>query len=208
MRHPKVPSKLTVWVDRSIVGESTDELVRRYEEAATRHNDAVLLSRYPDSGFDVFTPVGGVEQAGYLVNGSHTQMKLKTGIRCIMGEFHLPSTGSVDDDNESWSMGSEPFYLFPRSSITKTSCRLANNVGIIDSGYRGQLIAVFDVLPAQDGSGYDASEHTQPYSRLVQICRGDLRPFVVEVRVAEEDDVQNIVASTQRGDGGFGSTGK
>lgn len=205
MGHSRAIPKLTVWVDRSVVGDSTDELFKRYEGAAVKHNSMVLTSRYPDSGFDVFTPVGGVEQAGYLVNDCYTQIKLKTGIRCAMGHFDVSGTG---DDDEAWGMGSEPFYLFPRSSITKTSCRLANNVGIIDSGYRGQLIAVFDILPDRDGSGYDATEHVQPYSRLVQICRGDLRPFLVEVRIAEEDEVQNIVASTRRGDGGFGSTGK
>ena len=205
MGYRNVKSKLTVWVDRSVVGESTDELFRRYEEAAGKHNSMVVHTRYPDSGFDVFTPVGGVEKAGYLVNGSHTQIKLKTGIRCAMREI---GGDDDDDDDAAWGLGSEPFYLFPRSSISKTSCRLANNVGIIDSGYRGQLIAVFDVLPDRDGSGYEASEHTQPYSSLVQICRGDLRPFLVELKIADEDEVQNIVASTYRGDGGFGSTGK
>ena len=36
------------------------------------------------------------------------------------------------------------FYIYPRSSISKTPFRLANNVGIIDSGYRGNLGACFD----------------------------------------------------------------
>ena len=36
------------------------------------------------------------------------------------------------------------YYLYPRSSISKTPLRLANSVGIIDSGYRGSIMAVFD----------------------------------------------------------------
>ena len=38
------------------------------------------------------------------------------------------------------------YYLYPRSSVsTKTPLRLANSVGIIDSGYRGNIKAVFDI---------------------------------------------------------------
>ena len=103
---------------------------------------------------------------------------------------------------ESWS---ESFYMFPRSSISKTPCRLANNVGIIDSGYRGQLMAVFDILPTGESDDeHDITEQMQPYSRFVQICCGNLYPFLVEVNIAEEDDVTRIVSATKRGDGGFG----
>ena len=35
--------------------------------------------------------------------------------------------------------------LYPRSSISKTSCSLRNAVGVIDSGYRGELIFKFDI---------------------------------------------------------------
>ena len=34
--------------------------------------------------------------------------------------------------------------MYPRSSIYKTPLRLANNTGIIDSGYRGNLMGAFD----------------------------------------------------------------
>ena len=33
------------------------------------------------------------------------------------------------------------YYLYPRSSISKTPLILANQVGIIDAGYRGNIIA-------------------------------------------------------------------
>ena len=33
------------------------------------------------------------------------------------------------------------YYLYPRSSISKTPLILANSVGIIDSGYRGNIKA-------------------------------------------------------------------
>ena len=37
------------------------------------------------------------------------------------------------------------YYLYPRSSISKTPLILANSVGIIDSGYRGNIKACFDL---------------------------------------------------------------
>ena len=37
------------------------------------------------------------------------------------------------------------YYLYPRSSTgSKTPLRLSNSIGVIDSGYRGNLIACFD----------------------------------------------------------------
>ena len=38
------------------------------------------------------------------------------------------------------------YYMYPRSSLSKTKLRLANSVGIIDSGYRGNLIGMFDLI--------------------------------------------------------------
>ena len=33
------------------------------------------------------------------------------------------------------------YYLYPRSSISKTPLRMSNSTGIIDAGYRGEIIA-------------------------------------------------------------------
>ena len=85
------------------------------------------------------------------------------------------------------------FYMYPRSSISKTPFRLANNTGIIDSGYRGNLGAYLDCF-----SG--STEQISKGSRLLQICAPDLKPFRVII-------VENL-DRTFRGAGGFGSTGK
>jgi dUTP pyrophosphatase len=85
------------------------------------------------------------------------------------------------------------YYLFPRSSIVKTPLRLANSVGIIDNGYRGHLIAVMD-------NRSDAPYTVARGTRLVQICHPSLMPIRVEV-------CAEVSASTERGTGGFGSTG-
>ena len=87
--------------------------------------------------------------------------------------------------------GSHGYYLFPRSSISKTPLRLANSVGIIDYGYRGSLkVAVHNT-----GS--------KPYQilredRLFQLCMPSLAPFQVQFGT--------VSRATARGEGGFGST--
>jgi hypothetical protein len=61
-----------------------------------------------------------------------------------------------------------PFYLYPRSSISKTPLMLANHTGIIDSGYRGNLIGAFRALQLPDDNAvYCCKTHqitsTVPY---------------------------------------------
>jgi dUTP pyrophosphatase len=84
------------------------------------------------------------------------------------------------------------YYLYPRSSISKTPLRLANSVGIIDAGYRGNLLAVVD------------NRSDSPYTvcagqRLFQLCAPDLSP----IRMV----LVNSLSESTRGSGGIGSTG-
>ena len=92
------------------------------------------------------------------------------------------------------------YYLYPRSSISKTHVRLANNVGIIDSGYRGNIGAYFDIDPSY------LDENTEPvlekHQRVLQICSNDLSAF----KVILVKDI-NELGTTTRGERGFGSTG-
>ena len=81
--------------------------------------------------------------------------------------------------------------------ISKTKLRLANSIGIIDSGYRGNIIGVFDIL-----SSNDSNTRIEKLSRLLQICSGDLQPFIVKM----VEDL-TLLGLTNRGMGGFGSTG-
>ena len=87
-----------------------------------------------------------------------------------------------------------PYYLYPRSSISKTDLRLANSVGIIDSGYRGNIIGIFDYIG-------NTKMTINKGTRLVQLCSHNLLPFKSITIVDKLDD-------TERGDGGIGSTGK
>jgi len=83
------------------------------------------------------------------------------------------------------------YYLYPRSSISRTPLRLANSVGIIDFNYRGTLKVAID------------NRSAEPYEikggeRLFQLCMPDLRPFKVVLG--------HVNKNTDRGEGGFGST--
>jgi dUTP pyrophosphatase len=85
------------------------------------------------------------------------------------------------------------FCIYPRSSIYKSHLRMTNSVGVIDRGYRGILASVFHA---------DSPVDLKRGQRLVQVCSPDLEPFMVEL-VAEVEGL----GLTERGTGGFGSTG-
>ena len=83
--------------------------------------------------------------------------------------------------------------VFPRSSIFKKSLSLTNCVGVIDSGYRGEILAKFktntNVVPAVYKEG----------ERFAQIM---ILPYP-EIEFKEVTELE----SSDRGEGGFGSTG-
>lgn len=140
------------------------ELNEYYQNKVQEHNNAVFGS-HPNSGFDLVSPLS--------VEGNET-FKLDFKVKGAMYEDDVP-------------IG---YYLYARSSISKTGFRLANSVGIIDSGYRGNIMAYFDVIK---------NDKVEVYQRLVQICAPDLKSFKVEL--------VDSLDETKRGEGGFGSTG-
>mgnify|MGYP000166995438 CR=1 FL=1 len=83
--------------------------------------------------------------------------------------------------------------IFPRSSIFFTGLELTNCVGVIDSDYRGEI------LVGLQNSG-DADYVIQPADRIAQL-------MVVPVVQAQVKMVDQL-DETQRGAGGFFSTGK
>tara|TARA_R110001599_G_scaffold332819_1_gene548466 strand:+ start:855 stop:1385 length:531 start_codon:yes stop_codon:yes gene_type:complete len=171
-----VPSPITLYL---YVGSDDEKLRDKYVEAANKHNDKVDNTHYPDSGFDLYQP-----DKCRLLNMNPMMYSCDMKIKAAMYEGVQP-------------VG---YYMYPRSSISKTPLRLANSVGIIDSGYRGNLGAKFDVNTQQ--SGWESEE----YHRLLQICSGTLKPF--RVIIVDSVEQLNKYGDTERGEGGFGSTGK
>ena len=86
-----------------------------------------------------------------------------------------------------WHVG----LLFPRSSVYKTGQSLTNCVGVIDSGYRGEIMMKFTLSRFQ--REYDIGD------RVGQLI---IMPYpMIEFVEAEE------LTETDRGDGSYGSTG-
>lgn len=83
-------------------------------------------------------------------------------------------------------------YIFPRSSISKTDHYLRNSVGVIDSGYRGE-IKIRMSIPVLGSKQYKNGD------KIAQLIIMKL-PWV-QIEEAKE------LSETDRGEGGFGSTG-
>jgi dUTP pyrophosphatase len=159
------------------VDSDDNELKDAYLNAVNSHYNKLL--NHPemiDAGFDILVPDSDILSKP-LAN------KVDFNIVCACKMVTL---------NSSYNTG---FYMYPRSSISKTPLRLANNVGIIDAGYRGHLIGMFD-LPAGN------TEHIKKFDKYLQICAPGLVPIFIELVSCKED----LGEQTERGEGGFGST--
>jgi dUTP pyrophosphatase len=84
--------------------------------------------------------------------------------------------------------------VFPRSSVRNQELILSNCVGVIDSGYRGELQATFKKTQGLDSVSYNVGERGAQIIILPY-------PTVFMTEVPE-------LSETERGTGGFGSTGK
>lgn len=156
-------------------GDYSDEYKQLYrEKLESMKSERYFKQKYRDSGFDLFSP----QKLECLCTVS---TKIKLGVSAAV--YKNTPSGDIP----------MPYYMYPRSSISKTPLRLANSVGIIDSGYRGELMAVVDNPSCQK---YIVSQG----QRLFQICSGDLTPFD-NIKIVDSLD------QTDRGAGGFGSTG-
>ena len=88
--------------------------------------------------------------------------------------------------------------IFPRSSNRKTNYYLTNSVGVLDSGYRGELMFAFK---KRDDNRENYNE--PPYQVGDRIGQIIILPYPI-VQMIESDSLEE----SERGTGGFGSTGK
>jgi dUTP pyrophosphatase len=142
-----------------------------HEHLNTKH-------RWTDSGFDI--PLLHGHSVGNRVTYNYTI------------NLHV-KVAAVDVDQ------TRPCLLLPRSSLSKTAVRLANSIGLIDQGYRGEVQAKVDIVDPAKGDIH-AGE------RLFQICRHDFLPWNDVILVDSENELPP--PPDTRGSGGFGSTGR
>jgi dUTP pyrophosphatase len=161
----------------SFCDDVDEEFTRETRFAIEKHNKNIVNSAHPDSGFDLRVPNEETFQSASFVS-----KYVNLGVKSSMSYCGYPCG----------------FLLHPRSSISKTPLMLSNHTGIIDSGYRGPLIAAMRYLHPALECSYTIDKNT----RIMQICHPSLCPiFVIECSEGELD-------KTSRGEGGFGSTGK
>lgn len=146
---------------------SKDDFLKNYYTSLTASYEG-------DSGVDLVFP--------YDITFEKYEVKfIDFGIACKM----------VDSDQTK----SRPYQLVPRSSISKTPLGMANSIGIIDAGYRGNLIAAVRCFK---DPRFQLPYTVKQGTKLFQVISYDGEPIVVKI-VQELDE-------TQRGSGGFGSS--
>lgn len=121
-----------------------------------------------DAGWDFYAP------KDYVIDAGQAAMVCPTGIA-----FEFPKGYYLE--------------LFMRSSTAKkTTLRLSNQVGVVDSTYRGEVVALFDNVGRT------------PYTikKGERFIQGIIKKEVPTVLEEAED-----LTPTERGTGGFGSTG-
>ena len=122
----------------------------------------------------------------------------------------LTATSKTYDDNGNVVYGTSLAFeipagyvglLFPRSSNTKKDLILGNSVGVIDSGYRGEVVFKFKLLNLEkDALGQSNAYDYNIGDRIGQII---IMPYPqIEFNLVDE------LSTTERGNSGFGSSGK
>lgn len=134
--------------------------------------DAKLPTRAhnTDAGFDLYCTRSRYNDFGFLICHS--------GIAIEIPEGHVG-------------------LLFPRSSIRDKDLSLTNSVGVIDSGYRGEITACFRVHPFENES-VTYYEEGERFAQLI----------ILPIPAVEFIEVEELNDNTDRGANGYGSSGK
>ena len=207
-----------VMVLKVFVDSNDENLKFTYINAANTHNNKVIhLQEHIDAGFDLYAPGNQGEALdrygidlpffGPGREDRNPVNKLDFMVSC--------SAQMITDGAKCFNTG---YYMYPRSSLSKTRLRLANSVGIIDAGYRGHLTGMFDVVNIDNNNNISNNSNNsnnshnnseadfwgRKFDRYVQICAPGLVPILVQV----VDIIEELGGETARGGGGFGSTGR
>lgn len=109
--------------------------------------------------------------------------------------------------------------LFPRSSNSKKDLLLSNSVGVIDSGYRGEVMLKFksnfrilenyDEIKEQYSKGLppDNIQVKNVFNNIYSVGERVAQLIIMPYPQIEFEEVEEL-SKTERGEGGYGSTGK
>lgn len=116
--------------------------------------------------------------------------------------FDLTATSRMYDNNNCYVYGCglaveipEGYVglVFPRSSNAKKDLLLSNSVGVIDSGYRGEIMAKFKTL--------------RPFPQMYKIGERFAQLIIMPIPDIEWEETEEL-SDSERGTGGYGSSGK
>lgn len=132
-----------------------------------------------------------------LIEGGKMPVKMHTtdaGFDCYARE--LVSLGNQYKYNLGFAIEIPQGYVglvFPRSSVCKTGLSMSNSVGVIDSNYRGEVSAVYNNVDTEK----------ERYKVGDRVCQLIIMPYPeIELKQVEK------LSETERGEGGYGSTGR
>lgn len=195
--------------------------MKRYVNLYIKPDDEKVWSRYQnrpnlvgDAGFDLYVPET-------VVFAPYESRKVSMGVSCMMTSYysgfdffqwmyetyvfiayvvvrwlsfifpHL--TSKIPKPLQICHETQISYLIYPRSSIANTPLLLANSVGVVDSGYRGPIMAA---LRNTSSETFTLNAGT----RIIQLCEPGLMPLNGVSRVDSFEE-------TKRGSHGFGSTG-
>ncbi len=147
--------------------------------------DAIIPTKAhtTDAGFDMY------------VHRTEFQVSTKLNLH-LYGKF-IARTGVAIDIPEGY-VG----LLFPRSSIYKMDLRQSNSVGVIDAGYQGEISFIYDIKDNRVTSSYGTVGNVyKPGDRCGQLV-------IIPIPLITLNEVDSFDSVSERGTGGFGSTGK
>ena len=172
--------------------QTDQELYNQYKSSFAKTSETVekfvkgVSNVCIDAGIDILTPN---ESYAYRT----TSNCIKTGLKCSM---------YFDDGTGNGVLKPCGYYMYPRSSTgSKTPLRLCNSVGIIDAGYRGELMGFFDNI------SLNYEYKIEKYQRLLQICSPNLTYPIYPILVDSIEKLDQHISENNRGECGFGSTG-
>lgn len=165
-----------------------------------KKGEVLFPSHKGDAGYDMIS-VSHPRVVGDLYQGS-----LFKSIKYIEYDTNLIMEPSSD------SYGDYEFFslMYPRSSISKYNLSLCNSVGVIDSGYRDTIKVRFNYIPQPENYlvfqnkfllvSIDQSKIYQKGDKVAQL--------IFAKHVHPKVNIVESLSSSDRGKGGFGSTGK
>ena len=170
--------------------QSTDNLPKKGTDRAT--------------GFDVVVTSAPEIVGDQYENGAYKRIdyiQYKTNLKlAVQKDRQFSNFGYTDLDYD--------ILAFPRSSVSKYNLVLANCIGLIDADYRGEVLLRFKYIWQPEDSRIRTDNLLEGYVNFTKLYnKGDK---VCQLKVTKVENVEFVLVdeldSTNRGEGGFGST--